>query len=99
MEYPQPPEGFVLRAATVADAAAMADLVNEVNVAEVGFPWTNEEEVRRDLTAPDHQAGHDLLLFGPEGNLEGYLNMWPDRDGVVSALAFVRPSLWGRGLS
>lgn len=78
----------------------MADLINEVNLAEVGFPWTDEAEVRADLTAPGHEAANDLLLFGSDERLDAYLTMTPDDgDGVAMVLAFVRPSLWGRGLS
>ncbi len=99
MEYPQPPEGYVLRVATLADAPAMADLINEVNVAEMGFPLTTAEEVRSDLTAPGREAGAELLLIGPDDALGGYLTVTPPQEGVVSALAFVSPSMWGRGLS
>jgi mycothiol synthase len=105
MSTVEPPPGFELRVATVDDAGLLAELINEVNLAEVGFPWTTADEVRGDLTAPDRDPPHDVLLFDASGTLVGYLTLSMDEDedadGVTTAnaLAWVRPSMWGRGVS
>jgi len=95
------PEGFAVRVATVDDSDALADLINDVNVAEVGVPWTTAEEVRGDLTAPNRDPRNDLVLVDPGGALAGYLNVSADDDdpSMVNQIAWVRPNHWGVGLS
>jgi mycothiol synthase len=92
--------GYRTRDASLEDGEAIADLVNEVNIAEIGFPLTTADEVRDDLTTPGHQPGDDSLLVASDGSLAGYLTLWADEPLTsIQQLAFVRPSLWGRGLS
>ena len=94
------PEGFALRAPTVDDAEAIAELVNEVNVAEAGFPWTTTEETRDVLTSPERAASSpDVLLIDEDGSVAGYLESWTSDQTELSLVAFVRPALWGRGLN
>jgi mycothiol synthase len=98
-EHDHPP-GYELREASLEDARAIADLVNEVNVAEVGFPWTNEGEVHDDLIAPRRERGDHVVMVGGGDHIVGYLNVWRDEPlTTIQHLAFVRPALWGRGLS
>ena len=79
----------------------IADLINEVNVAEVGFPWTNDPEVREKLTAPGRDPENDVLLLAEDGMTVGYLTMSVDPTSPTEwhQLAYVRPRAWGRGLS
>lgn len=95
------PMGYSVRSVSVEDAAAIDEFVNEVNLAEVGFPWTSTEQVRDDLTSPGRGAEDDVLLVADDGALAGYLTLWADAEPLtrVYQLAFVRPALWGRGLS
>jgi mycothiol synthase len=95
------PEGFSLREATVDDADTIAALINDVNVAETGFPWTTTEEVRGDLTAPDRDPGNDVVLIEVTGALVGYLSVTVDAEDAMTfiQIAWVRPRDWGRGLS
>jgi mycothiol synthase len=94
------PEGFARRAPTVDDAAAIAELVNEVSVAEAGIPWTTTEETRDVLTSPERAApSPDLLLIDEDGSAAGYLESWTSDVAELSLVAFVRPALWGRGLN
>jgi mycothiol synthase len=94
------PAGYVLQEASLEDARAIADLVNEVNVAEVGFPWTNEGEVHDDLIAPRREPGDHVVAVAGDGGIVAYLNSWRDEPlTTIQHLAFVRPALWGRGLS
>ena len=95
-----PPDGFSVRPATPGDAAAIADLMNEVTLAEAGFPLTTAEETRDELTSPARDpALPDVLLLDEDGSLAGYLQPRKTESSVVTVLAFVRPRLWGRGLN
>jgi mycothiol synthase len=92
--------GYRTRDASLGDCEAIAGLINEVNIAEIGIPWTTADEIRDDLTTPGHQPGDDVLLVASDGSIAGYLTLWPDEPLTsIQQLAFVRPSLWGRGLS
>jgi mycothiol synthase len=100
VETADAPPGLTARAALVEDADAVANLVNEVNVAEVGVPWTTADDVRTELTTPGHEPDDDLVLVADDGSLAGYLKRWRDEPlTTISLIAFVRPGLWGRGLS
>src|SRR5919205_659082 len=92
------PEGYSIGNASVRDAPAIADLVNEVNIAEIGVPLTDVDETRSDLTSP-RERRHHVVIAADDGSLVGYLTAWADDDPFteVLQLAFVRPSLWGRG--
>ena len=95
------PEGLELRAASVEDAPAIAELVTEVTLAEIGMPSTTAEETRDALTSPGRDpALADALLVGHEGTVVGYLEFEVATDPLqIDMLAFVRPHLWGRGLN
>jgi mycothiol synthase len=95
------PAGYSIRVPSLEDARQIADLVNDVSVAEIGIPWTSVEEVCDDLTAPGRDVGDDALIFSRDGGLVGYLRLWGDADELtrITVLVYVRPALWGRGLS
>jgi mycothiol synthase len=96
------PEGFGLRSVSVKDAPAIVEVINDCMVAEIGRPWTTVEETRDDLTSPGRDnARDDALLVAGDGTPVGYLQLGPDVAPFTSimALVFVRPHLWGRGLS
>jgi mycothiol synthase len=101
MPRPAPPEGRSIREATIDDVEAVTELVNEVNVAEVGVPWLGADEVRDILTSPTRRPGEHTLLFASDGSLIGYLMLVPDADPFTAAqaLSFVPPAMWGRGLN
>jgi mycothiol synthase len=101
MPRPSLLDGCSIREAAVDDVSAVADLVNEVNVAEVGVPWLGVEEVRDILTLPTRRPGEHTLLLSADGSVIGYLMFAPDADPFTTAqlLSFVPPSLWGRGLN
>jgi len=95
-----PPDGFVSRPAGVEDADAIAELVNEVNLAEVGVPWTSSDDVRSDLTSPGQEPEDAVVLEAGDGSLGGYLMTWRDEPlTTIGLIGFVRPALWGGGLS
>jgi GNAT superfamily N-acetyltransferase len=95
------PIGYSLRTASLEDASEIAELVNEVNVAEIGIPWTSVEEVRDDLTSPGRGKEDDVLVVAEDGGLAGYLSVWADAEAItnITQVAFVRPALWGQGLN
>jgi mycothiol synthase len=95
------PDGFSIRDAQLDDAPAIADVVNESNVAEVGIPWTSAEEVRDDLRTPGRRRGDDIVVLDRDGHIVAVHGLYPDVDPFTSLthIPFVRPSLWGRGLS
>jgi mycothiol synthase len=97
------PHDFSVRPPSVEDAPAIAELMNEVTLAESGFAWTTAEEVLDELTAPDReQAPPEALLFQDDERLAGYLQFWlptSPETPVIGIVAYVRPALWGRGLS
>jgi mycothiol synthase len=97
----EPPEGLEIRTATPGDAPAIADIVNEVCLAEVGMSWTTIEQTRDELTSPGRDpALDDVLLLDRDGSVAGYLQFEKAAEPLqVDMLAFVRPHLWGRGLS
>jgi mycothiol synthase len=94
------PDGFSARPAQLDDCDAIAELVNEVNIAEVGVPWTTADDVRTELTAPGHDPEDHVVLLNDEGSLAGYMVTWRDEPlTTISLIAFVPRDLWGRGLS
>ena len=65
------PDGFSTHLASPEDADDLADLINQVNVAEVGFPWTSADEIRDDLTGPGRDPANDVLLVADDGTTVG----------------------------
>jgi mycothiol synthase len=95
------PEGYEFRAATLDDAGAIAELVNDDIFGEIGVPWTNAEEVRDTLTSParDPDLVHSVLLDGSP-KLAGYLEFHVTGEPFeVHLLAYVRRDLHGGGVS
>jgi GNAT superfamily N-acetyltransferase len=71
-------------------------------VCEVGEPWTNVEELRDELTAPGRNGSHDDAVLVDGGGIPaGLLQLWGDIVPYteIEAAVYVRPHLWGRGLS
>jgi mycothiol synthase len=95
------PAGYSLRTPTVDDAAAIVELCNAVTIGEVGIPWTDEEDVRGDLTIPDRDPEDDVLLVADDDNPVGFLQVWdflaPHTE--IEMVSYVVPALWGRGLN
>lgn len=96
-----PPEGFAVSGVSLEDVEAIAELVNEVSVAELGVPWTTAEETLDDLTAPGREGGRDdAVIVTTEGRIVGYLSLYASAPLTeMQAISYVVPSLWGRGLN
>jgi mycothiol synthase len=98
----QVPDGLEIRAASAEDAEVVAEIVNEVMVAETGVPWTTTEEQRDELTSPGRDPRlANVLLLERGGRAIGYVQFIADAEtpGPVTAFVHVRPRLWGRGLN
>jgi mycothiol synthase len=94
------PDGFSVRAPTVDDAAEIAEVMNEVTLAEAGIPFTTTEETRDELTSPrDEATPSGAVLIDEVGSLVGYLQLSRWNEGEYSMLVFVRPRLFGEGLN
>ena len=89
----EPKEGFSLRAVTVSDAEAVADVINECTRAEIGLPWTTPEEVRNEWSGPGYDLPADALLVDGSGEVAGYLQLWCDIDPYdeLFSLVYLRP--------
>lgn len=98
---PDPPLGYTLRAATLEDAGALAELFNAVTLDEVGVAWTDEADMRADIAAPGFDLSNDAALVLDEaGRLDAGFLLHPDGSPVTTVLAIglVRPDSTGRGL-
>ena len=96
-----PPPGHTVRAATPTDARALAELFNNVTLAEVGVAWTDEVDMRANLTAPSFDLANDApLVFDEAERLVAGLLLYPDGSPVTTVLAIglVRPEATRRGL-
>lgn len=95
------PGGHVVRAATLEDAGPLADLFNACTIDDVGVAWTDEGDMRADLTTPGFDIENDAaLVLDERGELVAGLLLYPDGAPVASVLALglVRPDRMGRGL-
>jgi mycothiol synthase len=97
----QLPEGYGFRPATLDDASAIAELINDDIRGEIGIPWTNAEEVRDTLTSPTRDLAlvHSVLIDGSP-KLAGYVEFHVTKEPLeVHLLCYVRRDLHGRGVS
>lgn len=89
------PDGFDVRFATVADAAAVAELARAVETAVLGAPVITEGDVRDwwRVTEP----GENVWLIYGEGRLAAAATLWP-RGEAPNVWGDVHPEALGRGL-
>ena len=83
-----------LRAPTLADAAAVLDLIVARDIADLGRPDYTLEDVQADWAAPDIQLARDAWIAEEDGVPLGYA-MLDDRG---AALITVPPASEGRGV-
>jgi mycothiol synthase len=90
-----------LRPATVEEADAISELMNEMFVAEIGEPWTTPEEVRDVLTSPGRDPAFvNMVAVDADGTPVGYLEYEVTPEPLeVAVFPNVVPRLWGRGVN
>jgi mycothiol synthase len=95
-----PPDGWRAREPTLADAGALAELINAVTVAEIGVPYTTADEMRDALTSPDRDGRFpETVVLDADASVVGYTQAMVASDAEVHVFVFTDPRLWGRGLS
>ncbi|MFJ8108137.1 GNAT family N-acetyltransferase [Streptomyces sp. NPDC096132] len=72
---------FVLRPATLADASAVTDLLNAVDVIEIGRPETDLHTVEADLKHPETDLERDSWLAFDGDRLVAYGLLWDNSGG------------------
>ena len=94
------PTGYVVRSPADRDAAAIADVVQALDVADFGEPDFSEHDLRDDWMRPRFELTRDAwVLNGPTGRVIGYAYVWeaqPNRE--IEGDAYVLPEYSGRGL-
>lgn len=85
------PVGFTARPATMDDLETVVTLLNACSKAEVGRPEHNVADTRSEWISEDfHLETNTRLVFAPDGQLAGYIEVW-DTSAVP-----VSPRVWGR---
>jgi mycothiol synthase len=93
--------GLSLRPARAEDAAAIAQLVADTDLAEGSSPWVTEQDIRDDLTDPALHLETDTWVVEETGSLVAYGELWEASDPEAKAMdvqAWVAPSHLGRGI-
>ncbi|MFF0476939.1 GNAT family N-acetyltransferase [Streptomyces sp. NPDC004284] len=73
------PEGFTVRAATLADADALAEARN----ASFGSDWTGTAYRDGMMTRPGYDPAHEIVAEAPDGRIGAYTVHWVDeRNGL-----------------
>ena len=94
------PTGYVVRSPATRDAAAIADVVQALDVADFGEPDFSEQDLLDDWMRPRFELLTDSwVLNGPTGRVIGYAYVWEAQPGrEIEGDAFVLPEYSGRGL-
>ena len=94
------PTGYVVRSPATRDAAAIADVVQALDVADFGEPDFSEQDLLDDWMRPRFELLRDSwVLNGPTGRVIGYAYVWEAQPGrEIEGDAFVLPEYSGRGL-
>ncbi|WP_425247038.1 GNAT family N-acetyltransferase [Streptomyces sp. NEAU-NA10] len=72
---------YVLRPATLADAPAVTDLLNAIDLIEIGRPETDLHTVEADLKHPETDLGRDSWLAFDGDRLVAYGLLWDESGG------------------
>ncbi|WP_077799938.1 GNAT family N-acetyltransferase [Streptomyces sp. JHA26] len=71
----------LLRPASLCDAPAITELLNEVDRIEIGRPETDLHEVEADLKRPDTDLEHDSWVALDDGRMVAYGLLWDESGG------------------
>ncbi len=95
------PIGFTMRAATLADAQAVCDLLNDCAIAETGLPEASVNELRTFWQMPDFDPSNGTqVVLSPQQKIVGYADVDDTHIPPVSILLFgrVHPDFLGQGI-
>lgn len=86
------PEGFTARGATMNDVEQAMQLFNRWSRSVIRRDeFADIQSIREEWTAPGVDPAEDIrLIFGPNGELVGHIEVWTNRNPLV------HPELWGR---
>jgi mycothiol synthase len=86
------PEGFTARGANLDDVESAIRLYNRWSRSVIGRDeFTDMESIRNEWTTPGVNPAEDIrLIFAPNGELVGHIEVW------TTAKPLVHPELWGR---
>ena len=91
MKPMQLPNEFTYRPATMDDIPAVAKLTNDYTEHYLGYSGVTENDVETEWAMPKFNPQADTqLVFGPAGELVGYIEVWAVSDPPV------HPWIWGR---
>jgi mycothiol synthase len=92
--------GFTTRPPELDDAAAIAALRNALHLVEIGSAFTDESEVRSELTDPDFSPSTDaLLVTDPSGGLVGSGSVFSNSPFTsIHMDNYVHPERIGQGI-
>lgn len=83
---------YVIRPADLSDAPAVTELLNQVDVLEIGRPETDLHTVEADLKHPEADLSQDSWLAFHEDRLVAYALVWDESNGErVDADHYVLP--------
>ncbi|MEU9733053.1 GNAT family N-acetyltransferase [Streptomyces sp. NPDC048002] len=83
---------YLVRPAGLADAPAVTELLNQVDVFEIGRPETDLGTVEADLKHPETDLSQDSWLAFHEGRLVAYALLWDESGGErIDADHYVLP--------
>lgn len=93
------PEGFAVRPATLGDAEAVADLVNEYFVDRIGLPLADPEQLRARWQSRDDLESNTLVVLSLDGTPVGYAALRDEEPHTrPDASVTVHPGYWGQGI-
>jgi mycothiol synthase len=95
-----PDRGWSAREPVAEDAESIAQLMNDVTIAEAGIAYVTVEDVRDIVTAPrNEETLPDTVVLDDRGAAIGYTQVTGASTEEVHVIVFAAPSVWGRGLS
>ncbi len=94
------PDGYTLRPAELADAAAVTGVVNACSIERIGKPDWEVQELISDWQSPHVNLDRDTrVVVGPDGLIVGYTDVWDPPPHVrIHSMGEVHPDYRGRGI-
>ena len=93
------PAGFTMRALTMDDAPAVAQLIIECDIAESGTPDYSLEDLLQEWQLPGFDLAKDSwLVTAPKGEIVGYAAIWIIKEGEIQTVGNTLPDYQGRGI-